>query len=300
MTHIKIDQPRDLPRSILRWTIYPISWAVIGFFFWRMSTGTIAPQEAWGATSALFLVSYLILETLFPYQSRWKMTWHSFWSDFKYLVVNGASIAIVNAGLAYASIALSTDMSGPASNLPTWLQIILALVIFEALHYCLHRSMHEGRTRLNRWLWKVHAPHHLPDKLYIIMHVVGHPINQILLQIVILVLPIWLMGYSQYAVAGFIMINSMHGLISHFNVDVRMGWMNYIFVGTELHRYHHSSDLKDAKNFGATLSIFDQVFGTFVYQPGIAPDSLGAADASLYPKYGDILTVLKMPFRKNT
>lgn len=291
-------QPSDLPRAILRWTIYPASWAVIAFFFWCMTTGTIEPQAAWGATTAIFLVSYLILETLFPYQGRWKMTWRSFWSDFKYLVVNGTSIAIVNAGLAYATITLSADMNGPASSLPIAVQIILALVIFEACHYTVHRSMHEGRTRLNSWLWKVHAPHHLPDKLYVIMHVVGHPINQILLQIVVLVLPIWLMGYSQYAVAGFVMINGMHGLISHFNVDVRMGWMNYIFVGTELHRYHHSSDLRDAKNFGATLSIFDQLFGTFVYKPGIAPDNLGAADASLYPYYGDIATVLKMPFQK--
>lgn len=298
MTHSDATQASGLPRSVLRWTIYPISWAIIAFFFWRMTTGAIEPQSAWGATTAIFLVSYIGLETVFPYQSRWKMTWRSFWSDFKYLVVNGSSIAIVNAGLAYATIALSADMRGPASGLPIWVQIILALIIFEACHYSLHRSMHEGRSRLNGWLWKVHAPHHLPDKLYVIMHVVGHPINQIFLQIVVLVLPIWLMGYSQYAVAGFVMVNSMHGLISHFNVDVRMGWMNYIFVGTELHRYHHSSDLRDAKNFGATLSIFDQIFGTFVYRPGVAPASLGAADASLYPDYGDIVTVLKMPFRK--
>ncbi|MEL6572530.1 MAG: sterol desaturase family protein [Pseudomonadota bacterium] len=289
----------NLPRAVLRWTIYPASWAVIAFFFWRMTVEEIAPQAAWGSTTVIFLVSYLVLETMFPYQSRWTMTWSSFWSDFKYLVVNGTSIGLVNAGLAYVSIELSADMPGPAADLPIWLQIVMALVIFEALHYTLHRAMHEGRTRLNGWLWKVHAPHHLPDKLYIIMHVVGHPINQILLQIVILVLPIWLMGYSQFAVAGFVMINSMHGLISHFNVDVRMGWMNYIFVGTELHRYHHSSDLRDAKNFGATLSIFDQMFGTFVYRPGVAPAALGAENDSLYPDYGDILSILKMPFRRS-
>ncbi|MEP5152196.1 sterol desaturase family protein [Planktotalea sp.] len=288
----------DMPRIILRWTIYPLSWSIIAFFFWRMTEGVIEPQAAWGATTAILFVTYLFLETVFPYQDRWKMTWRSFWSDFKHMVVNGASIAIVNAGLAYASIALSADLNGPAARLPIWLQIILALVIFEACHYTVHRSMHEGRTRLNKWLWTVHAPHHLPDKLYVLMHVVGHPINQILLQIVVLVLPIWLMGYSQHAIAGYVMITGMHGLISHFNVDVRMGWMNYIFVGTELHRYHHSSDLRDAKNFGATLSIFDQMFGTFVYKPGVAPADLGAANTSLYPYYGDIVKVLKMPFRK--
>ena len=284
-------------RRILRWTIYPASWALIAYFYWRMTTGAMTPQAAWGATTGIFVLSYLALETLFPYQERWKMTWASFWSDFKYLVVNGASIGAVNAGLAYLSISLSADASSSVSEFPILIQVVMMLVIFEALHYSVHRSMHEGRSRLNKWLWTVHAPHHLPDRLYVIMHVVGHPINQILLQSLVIVLPIWLIGYDQHAVAGFIMINSMHGLISHFNVDVRMGWMNYIFVGTELHRYHHSSDLRDAKNFGATLSIFDQICGTFVYRPGLPPAQLGAEDTSLYPYYGDILAVLKMPFR---
>ena len=34
------------------------------------------------------------------------------------------------------------------------------------------------------------------------------------------------------------------------------GWLNYIFVGTELHRYHYS--------------VFDQMFGTFVYHQRLA------------------------------
>lgn len=294
LSQVITDHPKL--RSVLRWGLYPFSWCVIAGFFFAMLEGRLAPQAAWGATTGIFFLLYLSLETLFPYQGRWKMTWQSFWSDMKYLVVNGASIAMVNAGLALASIALTANLDGPASGLPIALQIVMMLVIFEACHYTLHRAMHEGRSSLNSWLWQVHAPHHLPDKLYVLMHVVGHPINQILLQSLVIVLPIWLMGYDQHAVAGFVMINGMHGLISHFNVDVRMGWMNYIFVGTELHRYHHSADMRDAKNFGATLSIFDQMFGTFVYRPGVPPVALGAADDSSYPAYGKILAVLKMPF----
>jgi len=283
-------------RRVLRWGLYPFSWFIIAVFFTAVMQDRIPPEAAWGSTTLIFLLGYLALETVFPYQGRWKMTWQSFWSDMKYLVVNGASIAIVNAALAYISIRLIADSAGTAAALPIVVQIIMMLLIFEAVHYTIHRSMHMGRTRLNKWLWTVHAPHHLPDKLYILMHVVGHPINQIILQSIVIVLPIWAFGYSPEAVAGFVMINAMHGLISHFNVDVRMGWMNYIFVGTELHRYHHSSDLRDAKNFGATLSIFDQMFGTFVYKPAVPPAHLGAEDSTLYPEYGNIFSILRMPF----
>lgn len=36
-----------------------------------------------------------------------------------------------------------------------------------------------------------------------------------------------------------------------------MGWMNHVFIGPELHRYHHSADFNEAVNQGATLSLFD-------------------------------------------
>ena len=90
----------------------------------------------------------------------------------------------------------------------------------------------------------------------------------------------------------FLMINGMHGLISDFNVDVRAGWFNYLFVGTELHRYHHTAVVTDAGIFGATLSIFDQLFGTFVYHPGVPLRDLGVGAATGLPAYERFGSVL--------
>ena len=97
----------------------------------------------------------------------------------------------------------------------------------------------------------------------------------------------------------FLMINGMHGLISHFNVDIRMGVANYLFVGPELHRYHHSANVDESKNYGATLSIFDQLFGTFVYNPGKAPKELGVDPATGLPAYERFFAVLKLPFSRS-
>lgn len=55
------------------------------------------------------------------------------------------------------------------------------------------------------------------------MHAVFHPVNGVLIQALATTVPLWAMGYGPQAVAMFFMINGMHGLISHFNVDVRMG-----------------------------------------------------------------------------
>lgn len=85
--------------------------------------------------------------------------------------------------------------------------------------------------------------------------------------------------------------------MSHFNVDSRVGWLNYLLVGTELHRYHHSADPAEAKNFGAVVSIWDQVFGTFVYRPGNVPRALGVDEPRHYPADTQLLQVLVHPLR---
>jgi sterol desaturase/sphingolipid hydroxylase (fatty acid hydroxylase superfamily) len=178
--------------------------------------------------------------------------------------------------------------------------VITALLVFEALNYAMHRAMHEMKGPVGRFLWLSHAAHHLPPRLYLIMHAVFHPINAVFIQTFAIILPIWLMGYDQKAVTMFMMINGLHGLISHFNVDVRLGWFNYIFVGPETHRYHHSADVKEAKNYGNTLTIFDILFGTFVYKPGKPPAELGVDANAGFPSYDKTLSVLAMPFRKGS
>lgn len=205
-------------------------------------------------------------------------------------------MAAVSAVLGSLAITISGQLSGPASDWPFWLQIAAILLIFEAVQYPLHRMMHEGRGRTGNFLWMAHVAHHLPDRVYIVMHAALHPVNLIITQSVAQIIPIWFMGYDPLVVVAFLMINGMHGIISHFNVDVRMGWLNYIFVGPELHRYHHSANVHEARNYGAALSIYDLLFGTFVYRPGVPPIQLGvSADLGL-PPYRNYFEVLKLPF----
>jgi sterol desaturase/sphingolipid hydroxylase (fatty acid hydroxylase superfamily) len=251
----------------------------------------------WAASLGFLFSLYAFIEWRFPFEQRWSMSWTSFWSDLKFVAMNGLTIGIITALLAMMTISISQDGSGPATHWPLALQLLACLLIFEAVNYSIHRAMHELEGRFGKLLWAVHAAHHLPPRLYLIMHAVFHPINGMLVQVLAIMLPIWLMGYQQNVVVMFLMINGMHGLLSHFNVDVRMGWFNYVFIGTETHRYHHCADVNEAKNFGATLAIFDLLFGTFVYRRGVSPQELGVnADAGL-PAYERTFDVLMLPFK---
>ena len=287
-------------RLFVRWGLYPLLWAINLGTFWLVWYTPAPPENI--ATISVSLVFGLCFgaELLYPYEKRWGMTLRSFWSDVKFAVPNSLTLRALGFAMLYVGIAISDDMSGPASEWPLPVQLIACLLVYEGLNYGVHRAMHELPGRLGGWLWSVHAAHHLPRRLYLVMHAVFHPINAIIIRGLVTVVPIWAMGYDQQVVALFGMIVAMHAIISHFNVDMRMGWANYLFVGPELHRYHHSALPSEAKNYGSALSIYDQIFGTFVYRPGEAPAELGVSPDSDLPDYDRTLAVMALPFRRQS
>lgn len=142
----------------------------------------------------------------------------------------------------------------------------------------------------------MHLAHHLPQQVYVLMHAVAHPINMLVVR-GITTLPLYYLGFSTEVVFVTALVVGLQGLVSHFNVDMRTGWLNYVLVGTELHRYHHSADPNEAKNYGATTPLWDIVFGTFYYRPGQLPDRYGVADPERYPQDRQVVDVLMQPFK---
>lgn len=68
-----------------------------------------------------------------------------------------------------------------------------------------------------------------------------------------------------------------------------------MLIGPETHRYHHSADHK--VNFGAATSVWDQLFGTFLFAPA-PPERLGLADPTTYPDIEHFHQVLAWPLRR--
>ena len=289
--------PNTLIRSLVRWGLYPLSWLILLFGFYRILILGEDPSKVWSQTTGALFPLYFLIEFTLPYDRRWAMTWASFLADLKFAVSSGITLVAISAVLGYFTITNAGTHPGPASDWPIAAQLASALLIFEAINYTIHRAMHQMRGPVGRFLWRTHAAHHLPPRLYLVMHAVFHPFNAVLTLGLAITLPVWLMGYGPEAAAMFLMINGMHGLISHFNVDIRAGWMNYLFVGPELHRYHHSADVKEAGNFGATIPLFDILVGSFVYNPGVPPADLGVAPSSGLPPYERFFAVMALPFR---
>jgi sterol desaturase/sphingolipid hydroxylase (fatty acid hydroxylase superfamily) len=180
--------------------------------------------------------------------------------------------------------------------MPAVVEFVAVLLTFEFLQYWFHRLSHEPRGPVSGWLWKLHVAHHLPDKVYLLMHPVGHPLNFIV-SLALVQLPLVTLGARQETLFLFNALMGLQGLVSHFNVDIKAGPLNYLLVGTELHRFHHSARLDEAKNFGVLTPFWDLVFGTFRYDAKRLPEALGVVDPEQYPPSRAIGSVLMLPFQ---
>ena len=71
-------------------------------------------------------------------------------------------------------------------------------------------------------------------------------------------------GAPKDVVLWFASITAYIGFLTHANIRVRCGWLNYVFNTPTLHRWHHSKDLREwNKNYGENLMLWDLVFGTY-------------------------------------
>lgn len=279
-------------------TVYPL------FFFGGIGVALLAIRQGWnlgmttGAIVGTTALTLIVLEAIFPAKLEWRMTFRSFLRDLKYIaagIATGALMSYVGAALA---IFVAGSGHGAAARLPLYVAVPLAILVFDFVQYWVHRWMHETAWPFGGFLWRVHAAHHLPDRLYVLMHPAAHPLNDIIVRQAINIGLIKLIGFNADAIFLFSVITVIGGLFSHFNLDVRAGFMNYLFTSTELHRFHHSADPRESRNYGVVTPFWDIVFGTFVYRPGVLPRRIGVDDPSLYPHSNQYWRVFMLPFRR--
>lgn len=284
-------------KKAITYYLYPLLlFLAIGSFFAAIRLDWDLKIVLTGMAGTRFVV-LLVVEFVYPLKTEWKMTKRSFWRDIRYMAIGGGLIGVIQLGLQLLALDLSSHTSGLLSNMPILVGTVVSMVVFEFFQYWYHRISHEGKNPLSKWLWKSHVAHHLPEEVYLLMHPVFHPINLILTQVVIQG-SLLLVGARPESILLFNSLMGLQGLFSHLNVEVKAGWLNYVFIGTELHRYHHSAKLDEAKNFGALLSIWDLIFGTFEYHPERVPERLGVVSPESYPESHSLLKVMALPFQK--
>ncbi|MGO1068923.1 sterol desaturase family protein [Lysobacter sp. CA199] len=285
---MKTDGGRLWGRWLLRRAAYPLILAAV------LVTVVLGLRLQWnpGGTSFMFLIGTMlyfgILERFIPYDVDWHPTrqeWGQYGIYFLLTVLGGA----LAAGFVAAA---ATAVAPSQSSLPMWAEIPLALLLSSLVGYGMHRLSHH-----NRWLWRVHGIHHTPNKVNVGNNGVNHVFDVALDQFAVQ-FSLALAGFSEASVFAIGIFVLAQGYIAHANIDVHLGWLNYIVVGPEQHRLHHSTDPSEAGHFGAELSLWDHVFGSYTWRPGRQPRSVGLIDPGSFPQTRSILSSVLHPLRR--
>jgi sterol desaturase/sphingolipid hydroxylase (fatty acid hydroxylase superfamily) len=236
----------------------------------------------------------VIVEWRHPLGPDWRMTKKSLLSrDLPFIVLAIVTERLAETlGVLIAAALVASKGFGPIAELPLGVQVVLALVAFDLLWYGYHRAAHShGR------LWRVHGVHHAPAQLYALMHLVFHPFDLLMSRFVVATIVFRFTGVTPDAIFVAVVIISLQQMISHVNADIRVGPLNYLLIGTETHRYHHSAE--DRGNYGSVVPLWDIVFGTFVYEPHRVPARLGLEDPTTYPDPARFHQTLAWPLRSS-
>lgn len=81
------------------------------------------------------------------------------------------------------------------------------------------------------------------------------------------------MGLAPGHKSAYLTVRGVYGQLQHANVAIDSGVLDRVFSTPALHRWHHSEYYDEGDtNYGATTSIWDQVFGTW-FRPNRVFDS---------------------------
>ncbi len=150
------------------------------------------------------------------------------------------------------------------------------------------------------FLWRFHIIHHADNNVDVTTGLRHHP-GESVLRGIFFFMGIVLSGAPMYAVMIFQTILVLSAAFTHANISLPK-WLDkglsYVFVSPNMHKvHHHWKQPYTDSNYGAVLSIWDRLLGTFMK---LEPKDIRYGLDRYYPneKDEDFGTLMKKPFQK--
>ncbi|HEX5373908.1 MAG TPA: sterol desaturase family protein [Aquabacterium sp.] len=265
-----------------------LSWAFIGIAVALGIWATVVLDYDQNKVVMYFLVPYFALATLMQY--IWPEQPNQFekgevltdiYNNIGLLVVTAMQGGLVHlmssagAGLLFQHGIVDDRFA--AHHLPFWAQVLVAWWVFDFMFYVTHRMAHEVD-----WFWRFHSVHHCAHRLSFLNASRVHPVDLVWRRLVPLFVA-YQTGVTPEAIIVANTIGATLAAITHMNVDFNFGPLNYLIGTNQIHRWHHSDKIEEAKNFSVVM-LWDHLFGTFVYPAGrTRPAKMGLFNELYYP-----------------
>lgn len=245
------------------------SWPMV--FFSGLAGSYVAftsshPITGFLAVYACAVMALFLLERYIPYEVEWlegdgetaTSIGHTLLTKglVQLAAVAGAIFPMVTANVLQPLAAMRFDMW--PSDLPMVVQVALAVTIAEFGLYWAHRIAHE-----TVFFWRFHALHHSVVRLWVVNTGRFHVADS-LFKIALSQIPLYFMGAPLQVFWWLGAVTAFIGILTHCNVDMKTGLLDYVFSTPRLHRWHHSKQLPEGNtNYGENLVIFDVIFGSY-------------------------------------
>jgi sterol desaturase/sphingolipid hydroxylase (fatty acid hydroxylase superfamily) len=232
----------------------------------------------------------LFFEFYTPYKKAWHPTLNDIKNDALFLVLVQMILPkLFSFTLIYLFLGtLDAKNTLWPQELPIVIQAILMILIADFLRYWVHRYAH-----INKTLWKLHAVHHSPKKLYWLNVGRFHPLEK-MLQFLFDALPFIVLGVSQEVLSLYFVFYAVNGFFQHSNIQLEMGFLNKIISSPQLHRWHHSKKIAEANNnYGNNIIIWDILFKSYYFPNDKDVESIGLRNVN-YPQ--SFKAQMKTPF----
>jgi sterol desaturase/sphingolipid hydroxylase (fatty acid hydroxylase superfamily) len=226
-------------------------------------------------------------------------------NKFRHAAVNFGFTVIhllIHTILAILIIILSDWCRAQGFGLAYWLNanvigtIIISFLVLDFFGgWLVHLTEHKVH-----FLWRFHVVHHADNNVDVTTGLRHHPVESVL-RGMFFFMGILVSGAPMYAVMIFQTILVLSTAFTHANISLPR-WLDkglsYIFVSPNMHKvHHHWKQPYTDSNYGAILSIWDRLLGTFMK---LEPNQIRYGLDRYYPneKDEDFLLLMKKPFQK--
>lgn len=178
-----------------------------------------------------------------------------------------------------------------------WIYTILGLLLLDFFgaylaHFVEHRV---------KFLWKFHLIHHTDTFIDTTSGNRHHP-GESVIRFIFTTLGVFIVGSPMWMVFLYQTLSVVATQFTHANICLPKKIdlvMSYFLVSPDMHKIHHHYKLPYTdSNYGNIFSIWDRIFGTFLYLK--REDIIYGVDTHMNPDENNVLiNLLKIPFQKS-
>lgn len=248
-----------------RYLVFPLSFLLSGFV-----GGLLLYHPALFASLSVELRDLIALSVSQAVVAVWLLVWERRLeaspfhrnrrqksTDLAYAVFSGAIMSIGHILILQIPGEHLLGQWTPVAEWAVIWQILAGLLFHDLLLYWWHRGQHESG---DSFLWRVHRPHHTPQRLHVLSGARNHFIDLCALVTALAITRCF--GFTDEAMFWITWYPMTLGAAHHCNLDIRLGRFNYLIPGPEMHRVHHCVDIAQALNYAPSVPLWDAIFGT--------------------------------------